>query len=77
MVPMEDPVAVEMMQTARKVNAVNIPPPTPSTSASQTKPDEIFVVLISWEKIPMTNSRTAMGTASFTPSYTAFEYDKK
>ena len=64
MLPIEEPVADEMIQTARKVKAVKSPPPTPIVSASQTNPAETLVDLISAANMPMTNSSTAIGTAS-------------
>src|SRR4051812_40958318 len=40
MVPIEDPVDIEIAQTAMNVNTVNAAPPAPRASASQTKPSE-------------------------------------
>ena len=68
MVPREEPVAEAMIHTAKKVNAVNKPPPTCSLSASHTKPVEILAALIMAENMPMISSRTVTGMASFAPS---------
>ena len=68
MVPSEEPVAVAITQTAKKVKAVKSPPCTPTFSASHTKPVEMFVALIMAENMPMISSSTPTGMASFAPS---------
>ena len=56
MVPIDDPVAVDTMQVARKVNATNHPPLIPIEFASQTNPPESPQVLISWENMPTSSN---------------------
>ena len=56
MVPIEEPVAVDTIQVARKVKAVKNPPWMPMVLAIQTKPPDRPQVLMSWLNIP-TRSR--------------------
>ena len=56
MVPIDDPVAVDTMQVARKVNATNHPPLIPIELASQTNPPESPHILINWENMPTSSN---------------------
>ena len=62
MVPIEDPVAVETMQVARKVKATNNPPRIPKEFASQTKPPDKPQILINWLNIPVRRRITTTET---------------
>ncbi len=62
MVPMEEPVAVETMQVARKVKATKRPPWIFRAFAIHTKPLDKPQVLISWLNIPTSKRITTTET---------------
>ena len=62
MVPMEDPVAVETMQAARKVKATKMPPFMPTAFAIHTKPPDRPHSLIKALNIPTSNRITTTET---------------
>ena len=62
MVPMEEPVAVEMTQVAKNTKATNRPPWMPTALASHTNPPDRPLSFIRAENMPMTKKMTMTDT---------------
>ena len=67
-VPSDDPVAMAMTHTAKKVNAQKKPPPTPMMSASHTKPAEMLASFTSAENMPMMSRSRRIWIDSLAPA---------
>ena len=76
MVPIEEPVAVEITQVAKNTNAVNQPPCMPMELASHTKPWDSWLSLIRAENMPITKKITITDTEVMEemPEMAAFQY---